>query len=401
MAEEREGPKWTEAGIRDFKGGGGREVHSDPTMPGLVLLITPADVKTFYLVYRAGGGRAGKKRWLKIGRFPADGGLGWARGRATQIRGEIQAGADPQAERKKARTLGTKKPTVSELCDRFLKVYVDGGEVAAATGRGYRQNIEHDIRPGLGKLRVDEVRATHITALLEPITPGQRGHVRATLNRLFTRAILWEMRDTNPVKGQDKPKNPDAREGYRLTKDELRIVGNAIKAHREALPQLCGLVGILALTGMRPGEVIGSKQGGKPQRPWDDIDLKRGAIRLPAKAHKTGKRAGARTVYLCPEAVAWIKGIQKDGDLIFGGWQNGAKSWAEFRVPLGLEHVQLYDLRHTYISIADELVTPKTRSILVGHSSKSMSDHYTHKLDPELVKGAAKIGKVIAGMLGL
>ena len=401
MVEEQEGPKWTEAGLKAIPPTGTRKVFPDPATPGLVLLMTPAGAKTFYLVYRAGGGRSGKKKWYKLGQFKVDIGLETARGMATSLRGKIRDGADPQAERKHNRIVrpGT---TVNDLCDRFLRVYVDGGQVAVSTGRTYRQNIEANIKPVIGKMDVREVRAPHITSLLEDILPGQASHVRSTLNRLFTRAELWELRPglPNPVKGQDRPK-ANKRTGHRLTPEEFRILGAALKKHRKTKWQLCGLVTALALTGMRVGELVGSTQGKKPQRPWSDIDLKAGIITLPATAHKTGRKAGARTVYLCREGVARLKALPRENELLLGGWRNPQHAWLEFRATIGLEHINLHDFRHTYISNADELVTAATRAVLVGHAAKTMSDHYTHKLNPELVKGAQKVGRAIASMLGL
>ena len=395
--EERAAPKWTEAGLRNWTHTGRRETYTDPTIPGLVLLMTPAGAKTFYLSYRAGGGRTGKKRMLKIGRLGLDGGLEWARGQAVIQRGKIQGGADPQGEKVKARRTKP-KGTVSDLCDRFLAVYVDGGKVAVSTGKTYRQHIKKNIKPTIGHLLVTEVRAPHISDLLESLTPAMASHVRSTLNRLFTRAEMWELRVGNPVKGQDKPK-VDARTGHRLTADEFRILGDALKSCPHW--QLRALVPILALTGMRLGEVLGSTIGSKPQRPWSDIDLVKGKIHLPAAAHKTGRKSGARTVYLCPHVVKILKAMPKDGDLILGGWGNAHNAWQALRAEVGLDHINLHDLRHTYISTADELVTASTRAVLVGHASGSMSDHYTHKQTPELVRGAGKIGKVLAGMLGL
>ena len=395
MGDELE---WTEGGIRALKPSGSRHEYRDPDT-GMVLLMTPAGVKTFYLVYRAGGGRTGPRRWFKLGVFGRGIGLERARKEYRVKVGEVAAGRDPQAERKAGRVAKPKQATVSDLCDRFLKTYVDGGQVSVATGKTYRLNIESNIRPVIGSRLVSEVRPMHITELLDALTPGQASHVRSTLNRLFTRAVLWELRDTNPVKGQDKPSNPDKRSGHRLTAAEFRKLGKALKGCDSW--QLRGLVSVLALTGMRVGELAGSTWGGKAQRPWSDIDLKRGAIRLPAKSHKTGRKAGDRTVYLCPEAVVVLKALPRDGDLVLGGWKNAQHAWAEFRDTCGLGHINLHDFRHTYISTADELVTASTRAALVGHSSKSMSDHYTHKLDPELVAGSQKVGSAIGKMLGL
>lgn len=67
--------------------------------------MTPAGVKTFYLVYRAGGGRKGRRTWFKIGVWGKDYSLASARKQHTIKAGEVAAGRDPQAERKASRAL--------------------------------------------------------------------------------------------------------------------------------------------------------------------------------------------------------------------------------------------------------------------------------------------------------
>lgn len=396
MVRER-GPEWTEAGLRGIVPTGKRETFSDPDKTGLVLLMTPAGAKTFYLPYRVGGGRTGKARMLKIGRFPEDGGLKWARGQAKIERGKIQNGADPQGERQKARKT-PKGKLVNDLCDRFIKVYLDGKQVEVATAKGYRRHIDKIIRPAIGAMECEAVEPHHITAMLEALPPGEANHVRSTVNRLFTRAPLWGMRKAaSPVKGQEK-RRVNGRKGYRLTESELRKVGKAIQGEPW---EFRALVLVLALTGMRPIEFQGSSFSEKPQRPWKDVDLKAGTIHLPAEAHKTGKRSGEdRTVYLCREAVAVLKGLP-EGEIVLGGWHNGTKAWKEFREAHGLGHVQLYDLRHTFISNAEMMIPGKIVSVLVGHAKKDMDDVYTHAFQKELKAGAQKVGGHLAKLLGL
>lgn len=385
--------KWTEGGLRKLSKTGRREVFSHPTMPGLVLLMTPAGVKTFYLVYRHPPGRAGKKRWFKIGVFGADGGLGWAEGEAERLRGQIRGGADPQGERV-AQRKRPKDATLGDLCDRFL-AYVDESRLAEATKKNYRRHVDKVIRPALGSRTLPSVGSAQVAALLQSLPPGEASHIRATLNRLFTRAILWEMATVNPVKGQDKPK-ADGRKGHRLTPEELRRLGQGIKA---APWQLRLTVLALALTGMRPGELVGSTYGGKEQRRWAEFDPKAGVLGLPT--HKTVRHIGARRIYLCRQLVKILQAAPRDGDHILGGWSGATKAWADFRGACGLPHVVLYDLRHTYISTADELVTAATRAALVGHTRKDVPSRYTHKVEEELKAGAQKVGDAIARMLGL
>lgn len=396
MGREQE-PEWTEGGLRGIEPTGKRETFRDPDKTGLVLLMTPKGAKTFYLPYRVGGGRKGKPRMLKIGRFPEDGGLKWARGQAKIERGKIQNGADPQGERQRARNTAPGK-TVNDLCDRYIKVYLDGKQVEVATAKGYRRHIEQAIRPALGHLECEAVEPHHVTAMLEALPPGEANHVRSTVNRLFTRAPLWGMRKAaSPVRGQEK-RRTNGRKGYRLTEAEIRKVGKAIQGEGW---ELRALVMVMAMTGMRPIELQGSGFSEKPQRPWSDVDLKAGTIHLPPEAHKTGKRTQeARTVYLCRQSVAVLKALP-EGDLVLGGWRNGTKAWKEFREAHGLEHIQLYDLRHTFISNASLMLPGKVVSVLVGHANKTMDDVYTHAFAKELKAGAQKVGGYIAKLLGL
>lgn len=64
------------------------------------------------------------------------------------------------------------------------------------------------------------------------------------------------------------------------------------------------------MTGMRPGEWLGSNFSDKPQWIWKQVDLAKGRLHLPAVTHKTGQRPGKdRAIYLCKEAVKVLKAM--------------------------------------------------------------------------------------------
>ena len=400
MGDERQEPTWTEAGLRKIQPTGKREQFTDPSTPGLVLLMTPAGVKTFYLVYRAGGGRAGKKRWHKIGRLGVDGGLEWARGQAVILRGKVREGADPQASRKEARSA---KPgaTVAELCDRFEKDYLDGGKVLPSTAVGYKQHIKAHIRPELGKLQVAEVRPTHITALLDKVAegaPGQANRLRSTLSRMFNRAELWELRPprTNPVAGQDK--QPSTPRTVRLTPAQVKRLGTVLADADERWEAKAAVV-ILLTTGMRLSEVKGNVAAKIAPLPWASVDLEAGVIRLAH--HKTVRKAGVKTVYLFPQLVAYLKALPREGDLVLADYRNVHGAWQRIRKAAKLGDVTLHDLRHTFTSFGDDLgFSEATRAALVGHKAGTMTGRYTHKVDSALASAAATIGGHLWGLLG-
>lgn len=397
MADEL---KWTEAGLRNLKPTGKREQFTDPTAPGLVLLMTPAGVKTFYLVYRVGGGRAGKKRWHKIGRLGVDGGLEWSRGQAIILRGKVREGADPQGARQESRTA---KPgtTVADLCDRFEKDYLNAGKVQPSTAVGYRQHIKAHIRPELGKLTVAEVRPTQITALLETVAagaPGQANKLRATLSRMFNRAELWELRPprTNPVAGQDKHESTPRT--VRLSEVQVKRLGATLAKVDECWQAKAAVV-MLLCTGMRLSEVKGNASKEIDPLPWAWVDLKAGVIRLAH--HKTVKKMGSKTVYLCPELVVYLKALPRENDLVLADYRNVHGAWQRIRKAAKLGDVTLHDLRHTFTSFGDDLgFSEATRAALVGHKAGTMTGRYTHKVDTALAGAAATIGGHLWGLLG-
>lgn len=392
--------RWTEAGLRSIKPTGKREQFSDPTTPGLVLLMTPAGVKTWYLVYRAGGGRTGTKRWFKLGRLGVDLGLTTARSLALKKRGEIASGADPQAERKAARRK-VEGLTVNDLCDRFEREYLDGGKVAGSTAVGYKQHLKSAIRPKLGLIEIREVTTAHVAEFLSEIAseaPGQADKVRATLSRMFNRAELWGLRDqmTNPVRGQDRAQSTHRR--IRLTNDQVVALGAYLREPREPW-QARAFVAILLCTGMRSGEIAGNTSKKISPLPWSDVDLDAGVIRL--EHHKSAKSIGTKTVYLCPQVVAYMRSMHRENDLVLGGWKNAAGAWDRCREAIGVPEVRIHDLRHTFTSVGDDLgYSEATRGALVGHTAGTMTARYTHKLSKDLQDAAAAIGGHLWNLLG-
>jgi len=373
---------------------GKREVYPDPTVPGLVLLMTPTGAKTFYLVYRFPRGRAGKKRWFKIGVLKTDLGMKTARDRATILRGQIQNGADPQGDRAKD---APKDPTMAELCERFTREYITAGKVKASTGKFYQRYIDAHILPAIGVVKVREVTGDHVASLLASVTAGNAPKLKSTLSRLFTRAHLWHMRPglDNPVTGQDRA-DPKRRE-VRLTDDQLRALGEAFKGWSGPW-QVPAMVQLLLLTGMRVGELVGSKPGKIQQRPWATVDLKEGVMVLAPEDHKTGRKTGEKTIYLCREAVAVLKALPRENGWVLGGWANPQDAYSDLRKALPiLKGTTLHDLRHTFISTGDSLgVSPATVAALVGHAAKTQTGRYTHKFSPELSEAAQVIGGWLA-----
>jgi len=393
MPKQEEPIIWTEAGLKAIRATGRRETYPDPSTPGLVLLMTPTGQRTFYLVYRFPRGRKGKTRWFKLGKLRVDLGLKTARDRAIILRGEIQNGADPQGDR--ARKV-EKAVTVKDLCARFTAEYIATGKVKTSTGAGYQRYIDHDILPAIGALPVAAITGDHVAKLLASVTKGNAPHLKATLSRLFSRAHLWHLRPglDNPVVGQDSAQG--TRREVRLSETQIVALGTV-----EHPWQAAAMVRLLLLTGMRVGELVGSRPGGIQQRPWATVDLDGWVMVLAPEDHKTGRKTGEKTIYLCREAVAILRALPRESGFVLGGWANPQGSYAAMREALPvLRGTTLHDLRHTFASTGDSLgVSPATVAALLGHAARSQTGRYTHKFSPELAAGAQVIGGHLAGLL--
>lgn len=397
MADERVSVQWTEAGIKALKPTGRREQFTDPDT-GMILLMTPAGAKTFYLVYRAGGGRTGPRRWFKIGVFGKALGLAGARTEYKVKAGAVAKGGDPQAERKAARVAKPKDPTVNQLCDKYAKDYLDAGQVATSTAMGYRQHIKAHIRPEWGTRAARSITSGDATTLLDGLSKGMRSKVRATGARIFSRGELWGYIDkgANPFTGQDKGETNERT--VRMDDEQIRGLGVYLRASDEPWQmQACAV--ILLCTGMRVSELTGEPRKAIPSPEWEDFRPDEGVLWL--RHHKTVKKIGPKPVYLCPQLVAYISALPRYNKMILGGWHNGTKGWPRVCKGVGIQGVTLHDARHTFTSIADDLgFSEATRGALVGHAASSQTARYTHKLSRDLAAAATTIGGHIWGLLG-
>lgn len=399
--DERIPIEWTEAGVKALNRTGRREQYSDPDT-GMILLMTPAGAKTFYLVYRHGGGRKGPRRWYKVGVFGKDYGLAGARKQHKIKAGEVAAGKDPQMERKTARQTARdarKDHTVNELLNRYVKDYLDAGKVAKSTAMGYSQHIKAYIRPAWGTRLARSITSGDAATLLQGLSKGVRSKVKATGARIFSRGDLWGWIDKgeNPFTGQDKGTTSDRL--VRMDSDQIRQVGEYLRASDEPWQMKACVISLLC-SGMRVSELSGEPRKDIPSPEWErDFKPDDGVLWL--QHHKTVKKIGPKPIYFCPQLVTYFKALPRENEMILGGWHNGTKGWTRIRDGAGIKGITLHDVRHTFASIGDDLgFSEATVGALLGHAKSSQTGRYTHKLSKDLAVAAAAIGGHIWGLLG-
>src|SRR4029434_3919203 len=129
----------------------------------------------------------------------------------------VDRGGDPLGDIKATRGA----PTVNDLRDRFLEVYLPRKRLS--TQYTYRTQIEGEIRPALRTLKVAEVTFADTDGFHRKLTkrgtPYRANRVLALLSRMFSLAIRWQWRSDNPCRGVER--NQEHKRRRYLTADEL------------------------------------------------------------------------------------------------------------------------------------------------------------------------------------
>lgn len=138
---------------------------------------------------------------------------------------------------------------------------------------------------------------------------------------------------------------------------------------------LRGLIILAVDTGMRRGELL--------KLEWGMVDFPARMLRLPARITKTKK---PRTVALTRRNFDELERLHAscpDGqNLVFGITDNFKRAWGTAKRMAGIEGLNFHDLRHSFITRANE--TGLSRDIVTkasGHSTLDAYERYVHAPD--------------------
>ena len=286
-----------EAQIRQANPGPKTRYLWDDRVKGLALRITPAGARSYVVTYRA----RGRKRWAtlgKPGRMAGELTLKDARNRAARELAAVRDGADGPAER---RAHGADGPSVSEAVAQFVGPWADGriarGLLRERTRRDYRGQLAYTLLREHGARPVASIRRGEIEVLVDTLAPVQRNRVLSAMSRLFRLCEAWEYRPagSNPAAGIDRTRER-ARERV-LSPRELRGLSAALREREAADPVATAAVRMLALTGLRTGEVLAMR--------WQDVERESGRLHLPQT------KTGARTTDLPDAAMAVLDALPR------------------------------------------------------------------------------------------
>jgi integrase len=367
----------------------GYTVTLDSEARGFGVRVTAKGVRSFILNYYI----RGRDRCLTIGQHP-DWGVTAARARAKELRREIDAGNDPLADKEAERAA----PTVFQLIDRFEAEHLP--RKREVTAREYRRTLKNHIRPHFGEhAKVCDVTYAHVDALHRKInkagSPYAANRCVAIMSKMFSLAVRWGMRESNPAKGVER--NREHHRRRYLSGDELGRLVAALADHPDR--QAADAIRLLLLSGARRGEVLGMR--------WADIGLNEGTWSKPPSSTKQKEH---HEVPLSAPARALLARIRDEqaapkrplGEFVFpstgatGHLVEIKKSWATLCKAAGVKGLRLHDLRHSYASalVSSGASLPLIGSLL-GHASPQTTSRYAHMFADPQRAAAEKIGVLI------
>jgi integrase len=318
----------------------------------------------------------GKKRWETVGRASE----GMTARKAMEIRMERVRAA-------RNKTPEVPDPTVDEVLDLWLEEMKRPRETRSSCG--------FHLRPAFGKLRMSELGAPAVEALILSMTASGRaaGTVRGCLSNLSAavnhavRMGRWE--GVNPVRGARLPK-PDNRGERWFAPEESRLL---IGELRRRSPWWGDAAEFALLTGARLTEIFRLRAA----------DLTEGAGEMMMTA-KGGSRQSLR---LSPEARAVLeRRIREDpgpDGLVFGKRASGTfrRTVADLGFNAGVtdprHRVWFHTFRHTFatwmVREGTHLVTVQR---LMRHAKIEMTMRYAHHAPDMLTAGTAAVSRVYA-----
>jgi integrase len=193
--------------------------------------------------------------------------------------------------------------TFGQLLDQWLEE-CERLELSPTTLRNYRAQVEHTIRPALGKVQLSRLTAKNLDALYGAMKDeGKSAKTIRNHHAVISASLHQSVREgwvrSNVADGQ----TPRIKH-KRVSVPSLDVVRVVIEAAEHRDPRLAPMLMLAALTGMRRGELCALR--------WSDVDLEIGTVHVTRSvvvvpnglAEKTTKTDRGRSVALDPVGVA-------------------------------------------------------------------------------------------------
>ena len=349
----------------------------DTEVPGLLLKVLASGRKRYYTRQRGDDGKT-RERKLADARVVS---LNQARDLARQHLASafVPAPCEPA-------------PTLQAFTTDQLLPYL----------RSYKRSVRTDeillrrhILPRFGDQRMDQIDRYDIQRWVQDLAATYRP---ATVNRnliilryAYNLARRWEVAGVtdNPTSQIAQLKTDNKIERF-LSAEELQRLLAALEGKQN--PHLPSIVSMLALTGARCSEVLHAR--------WADIDLLRGAWRIPQP-----KATERRYVPLSSAMIELLQSLEscQHSAYLFPNPRTGRpfnsihNGWNRARHEAGLPEVRLHDLRHSFASfLVNSGHSLYEVQKLLGHTKIKTTERYAHLSNERLLEASNDVGRLIA-----
>lgn len=277
----------------------------------------------------------------------------------------------------------------------------------------FQGNLDCWIYPALGEMKMPDITAANISALLLDMQAQGKAHatcikVYTVLKSLFKMAYLSDIIQKNPMDKVERPKQRKgevrAQEPEAYTVEEVQYILSCLD--REPL-KWKAMIRLLVDTGIRRGECCGLQ--------WKDIDFKENTITIagnlcytPQKGVylDTPKNGKTRIIDVDADVIALLQQLrQQQASHALSAFvftqdnspepmhpQSPTRYLKKFAARYGIDDLHPHKLRHSFASIAiTNGADIASVSEKLGHSDKAVTLRmYTHA-DAESMKRASQI----------
>jgi len=389
--------KLTEKVLREAEPVVGRDYQIfDTEVRGFAACIYRGGGRAFTLDYR----HAGRQRRMTFGRWP-EWSVSAARERAKEIRREIDAGADPLAQRGALR----EAPRVDDLIERYCTQHLP--KLAERNASDQKSALAKMVAPVWGRKLVTEITSTDVDKLLNKVaegrprphkekpnnrakklqpakpTPVRANRIGEVLRKVFTLAVEWGWCEDNPAQRFHR-RIETARERF-LSKDEINSLAAALDAAEDR--RAADIIRMCMLTGARLGEVRQARfeQFNLEHMSWSKppaMTKQRRVHRVPI-SDETASIVRQRQL-MVPRGTPWLFPSDTPGQPV----QEVRRFWGQIQKECGLQEVHIHDLRHTFASLlVSGGASLEMIGKLLGHSQMQTTLRYAHLMDSPLRAG--------------
>jgi integrase len=317
-----------------------------------------------------------------------------ARQIARQRFAQVELGANPAAEKKKARAADTALQfTLAVAAGRYLAAKKD--HLSESTFLASERHLTVHFAT-LAHRPLAQIKRAEIAAVLEA-TVSKYGKFaaarsRSTLSALFAWAIGLGLVEANPTLGTNDPAKGAQSRDRVLSDKELAA------AWRACADDAFGkIVKLLILTGCRRDEIGGLR--------WSEVDLDAGTITVTAERSKNRR---SHCLTLPQAALDILAAIPRQGDFVFGhrsGFADYSHSMDSLRsrLPATMPAWTLHDLRRTMRTGLGRLgVLPHICEYAINHAPKGLiavydKGRYSAEITAALAVWADHVAAIIDG----